>query len=112
MEEEEEVPTSGTVRIVYVGESLPFGCGPRVGIKYCIVRAWSTETIPTIGAQLRRRYDSKSPRCGWVRRRDNEEIIHHLRNGRRVKGTVTETEPFWWMNVQCYWGKLDWEVVD
>ncbi|KAH0604132.1 uncharacterized protein H6S33_007163 [Morchella sextelata] len=106
------VPESGTVRIVYVSESLLFGCRPRVGLSYWIIRLRSTENVPTIGAQPRRYYTADSPYCGWVRRRDNEEIMHYLRNGRRVRGVVAETEAFRWMNVQCYWGELDWHVHD
>ncbi|KAH0603604.1 uncharacterized protein H6S33_007263 [Morchella sextelata] len=106
-----ELADRGSVRIVYIDQILHPGLAPGINETYGIVRDWSARTVPEIGAQLRIRHGKGVFLSGWVKKKDNSIILKHLENNSHVRGTVTDLEPFWWQNVQCYWGNMDWWVI-
>ncbi|RPB17401.1 hypothetical protein P167DRAFT_541447 [Morchella conica CCBAS932] len=109
------IQQSGTVGIVYIANSLFPALPPRINETYGIVKAWSAQDVPQLGAQLRRCYGERIFLCGWIKKDDNAIILQHLESQSpisRVYGKVTDTEPFWWQECQCYWGTMDWWVCD
>ncbi|KAI5839375.1 hypothetical protein DFP73DRAFT_530084 [Morchella snyderi] len=85
----------GKVGLVYVGDSLFPGMSFQVAELYRIVIAMSTEYIPKPGAQLHRRHHGRTYMCGWVRKDDNDDIMHHLKAGKKYKPeySIDQIEP-------------------
>ncbi|KAI5839595.1 hypothetical protein DFP73DRAFT_598578 [Morchella snyderi] len=100
----------GSVGIVYVPDvdipnRLPF----TRGCIYYLVKKPSTAGDGEFGAQLIR----EGKFAGWIRKGNHfETIMKHLDNKKIIFVTVVHKREFSWNGDSCFWGIVDWEVIN